>query len=222
MSLNYLRIDSAIINEVAQLEHLATDYYEKLMLWSLSTLQGKEEEVLEHVTQLSQELGANPSKLAKIVTAVAALQWECAKFASKDVQTIREMLLQLGVPLSVAEVFCEVFYSNRRLFLKLKGCLGVSEFSYYNLSWRLDVELAKRNLSVTSDPKYLLRLDLINHAADTAVVNRDDTAQPIKPEYHSVLLQADYANMKLLQSELQRALDEMNNVHCQRISRYIT
>ena len=37
--------------------------------------------------------------------------------------------------------------------------------------------------------------------------------------YH---LQSDYANMKNLQTELQRALDELNGVHAQRLTRYIS
>ena len=47
-------------------------------------------------------------------------------------------------------------------------------------------------------------------------------AQMQMQQYQSVHLQADYAHMKLLQTELQRALDEMSGVHCQRISRYIS
>ena len=38
----------------------------------------------------------------------------------------------------------------------------------------------------------------------------------------SVHLQADYANMKNMQRELQAALDELSGTHCQRLTRYIT
>lgn len=37
--------------------------------------------------------------------------------------------------------------------------------------------------------------------------------------YH---FQTDYANMKNLQSELQRALDDLNGVHAQRLTKYIS
>ena len=37
--------------------------------------------------------------------------------------------------------------------------------------------------------------------------------------YH---LQSDYANLKKIQLELQRAVNDMNSVHSQRFSRYIT
>lgn len=65
-----------------------------------------------------------------------------------------------------------------------------------------------------SDPKYLLRLDLVNNAASD-LHSRGDRNR----SYH---LQADHANMKLLELELQRAVDEANSVHAQRINRYLS
>ena len=47
-----------------------------------------------------------------------------------------------------------------------------------------------------------------------------DTNQGNKiKSYH---LQSDYANLKKIQLELQRAVNDMNSVHSQRFSRYIT
>lgn len=80
-------------------------------------------------------------------------------------------------------------------------------------------------MSMTSEPRYLLRLDLANNAA--APVEKDSTDfsssidnRPEKMRSHH--LQADHANMKLLEQELQRALDEVGGVHCQRIARYLS
>ena len=63
---------------------------------------------------------------------------------------------------------------------------------------------------MNSEPKYLVRLDLVNNAD----VNDDTRTQ----SHH---LEADYANMKMLQTELGKAVDEFQNTHCQRINRYI-
>ena len=115
----------------------------------------------------------------------------------------------------------------------------MSAFSYLNLSWRLEVEvlnrgtlslslfifytccccllqLAKRSMQVVSEPRYLLRLDLANNSAGPAEI----TAGAVKHQSHH--LQADHASMKLLEQELQRAVDEVNSVHCQRINRYMS
>jgi hypothetical protein len=65
---------------------------------------------------------------------------------------------------------------------------------------------------VVTEPKFQLRLDLQSPPAG-------DSGAPQRQSLH---LQADYANMKKLQTELQLAIDELGGVHCQRISRYIT
>jgi hypothetical protein len=71
--------------------------------------------------------------------------------------------------------------------------------------------LSKRSLTVTTEPTYQIRLDLTNDVA----ANADDKLKT----FH---LQTDYANLKLIQNELQRAIDENSGVHSQRISRYIS
>ena len=65
---------------------------------------------------------------------------------------------------------------------------------------------------VITQPKYMLRLDVFD--------SRDGASgNPTKECFH---LQADYANLKRVQTELQRALEELNSPHCQRLARYIS
>lgn len=74
---------------------------------------------------------------------------------------------------------------------------------------------------MTSEPRYLVRLDLVNKAVGPA--GAGESAQGAESLRHrSHHLQADHAAMKLLEQELQRAVDEMSNVHCQRINRYMS
>jgi hypothetical protein len=90
-------------------------------------------------------------------------------------------------------------------------------------------QLARRSIRALNEPRYLLRLDLVDHScsidrdasAPSAGDNRKAAPQQLAMQ-KSHHLQADYATMKMLQNELQKALDEMNSVHCQRISRYIS
>lgn len=58
-----------------------------------------------------------------------------------------------------------------------------------------------------AEPKFQLRLDL--------------QSTPSQSET-SLHLQSDYSNMKRLQMELQRAVDELSGTHAQRLTRYIT
>ncbi len=122
-----------------------------------------------------------------------------------------QILLQVGMNESIVNVFSKGFADGKRRLNRLKGPLGLDTMSYSNLAWRLEVEVAKRSLLVTTEPTFQLRLDLINNATS------DDTKR-----YQSHHLQCDYANLKLLQSELQRAIEEHAGVHSQRISRYIS
>jgi hypothetical protein len=85
-------------------------------------------------------------------------------------------------------------------------------------------QLAKRNMHVMSEPKYLVRLDLVNNAiaADEGSSTSRSAVIASANKYQSYHLQADHAAMKLLEQELQRAVDEVNSVHCQRINRYLS
>lgn len=62
-------------------------------------------------------------------------------------------------------------------------------------------------MSVLTEPKFMLRLDTMKAGHE-------------EPE--SLHLQADYANMKKLQNELQKALKEFETAHCQRLARYMS
>jgi hypothetical protein len=90
-------------------------------------------------------------------------------------------------------------------------------------------QLARRSIRALNEPRYLLRLDLVDHSCsidrDASTVSAGDNKKAAPQQLamqKSHHLQADYATMKMLQNELQKALDEMNSVHCQRISRYIS
>jgi putative glycosyltransferase len=47
-----------------------------------------------------------------------------------------------------------------QMFVELKNRLAISHRKYNNLTWRLDVELARRSMHVMTEPKYMIRLDI--------------------------------------------------------------
>jgi len=94
---------------------------------------------------------------------------------------------------------------------EMKGALAMSKRRYKQLTWRLDVELARRNLTQLTEPKYMIRLDVYDP--------RDGLLE--KPKVESFSLQSDFANLKRVQTELQRALAELAAPHAQRLVRYI-
>lgn len=155
---------------------------------------------------------------------------ECSKFIIKDIATLPEILLQLGMNESIVKTFVQCFKDGRLRLKALKGPLSLDTMSYKDFQWRLDIELSKRSIQSVTEPTYQIRLDLINNTISTAggIIATDDDGDEDKAAklkeggsntYH---LQADYANLKLMQTELQRVIDEYSGVHSQRISRYIS
>ena len=75
------------------------------------------------------------------------------------------------------------------------------------MSWRIDVEIGRRTVTSTTQPTYMVRLDLSSSSSDR--------------ELESINMQASYTSLKVLQRELQQALGELQGVHAQRLTRYI-
>jgi len=226
-------MDTAVLEQLQLLEGLGVEVQIQIVALGIQLLEGRD--VSEELKQLSTTATIAAGKLGKMCSAASSVLWECSKFSPKDQlqNMILDLLIHSGISSGIAPSFSQVFIDNKRRILSLKGSLGVSAFSYQNLSWRLEVELAKRSLQVTSEPRYLLRVDLVNKAvAATAAAEgtgtsvegkeRDARVDNGKEKYRSHHLQADHATMKLLEQELQRAVDEVNSVHCQRISRYMS
>jgi hypothetical protein len=103
------------------------------------------------------------------------------------------------------------------------------------MDWRLDVEIARRNLSNGSvNPKFMLRVDFTNEdhsslssnasalSANSSSLSRLSGAAVASSEIESLHLEADYANMKNIQRELELALQQLNSAHCQRFAKYIS
>lgn len=157
----------------------------------------------------------NPPKDAETVylmaQALGALFWECAKGAPKDPNVINNVLAQTGLSAELVEALSKAFKKNQPKFAVVKNALSVSKRRYVDLAWRLDMELARRTMTVMTDPKYLLRLDVNEPVANSSVY-----------ELKSYHLQADYANLKRMQTELQRAVDDLNGTHSSRMMRYIS
>jgi hypothetical protein len=154
-----------------------------------------------------------------------------------------DILLQTGLSTHIVDVFMATFHAHKATIASLKQSFSANKASYHDLAWRLDVELGRRNMHVLAEPVYMVRLDLkpakgttnstnsTNNSTNNSTSASHQPADPTDPAntpqqaptgVHSYHLQADYANMKKLQDELQRAVDSLNSAHCQRLSRYIS
>ena len=62
-------------------------------------------------------------------------------------------------------------------------------------------------MASTIQPSYLMRMDFSSDKSDNGI--------------EAIHMQASYANLKNLQRELQQALNDLQGVHAQRLTRYI-
>lgn len=218
MSRQLLLMDPAIIEQCNLASGVPLSEHGKLVSFGIDLLEGKD--ISSQLIELAQALGiSNVKKLSALVTSFSALTWECAKStnninnSSRDTTALATILVQLGMEEALVASFCKEFNSARRRLNILKSNLSLSVLSYKDLAWRLDIELSKRALLVTTEPTYQLRLDLASN-------DRADVAEG-EEKTVSYNLQCDYANLKNIQSELQKAIDAYSGVHSQRITRYI-
>mmetsp|Transcript_15412 Transcript_15412/g.23245 ORF Transcript_15412/g.23245 Transcript_15412/m.23245 type:complete len:212 (-) Transcript_15412:103-738(-) len=206
----YITLDDSLIEQVQQISLIPSEVHEEFLRMSVALIQGAE--VTDEIQNLAGTIGVKQDNLTSLLHSAGAILWEFIKGSPSDPSIVSATLRQVGVPSELADKFSTCYRNNKRSLGALKSVLDISHPRFTNLSWRVDMELARRNLSVTTTPKFQLRLDL------QLPTGSETESRSIE----SMHLQSDYANMKRLQKELQLAVDELGSTHCQRITRYIT
>ena len=211
MTGKYITFEPELVEQVASLRECPMEMYLSVFNLSVTTLEGGLDR--DRVQQVAHTAKFDPTTLVKVVQAASILLWEVTKGLppKDDCAGVASALRGMGWSSSLAKAFCDSYLEHRLRLNKLKGSLAISKRRYKDFVWRLDVELARRNMSVITQPKFLVRLDVYDAREGTSG----------KGEEESLHLQADYANLKHMQQELQRAMDELNSKHGSRITRYI-
>ena len=202
--------------------------YSQVMAMGISILTSNEDaSSLSTVhEQLALTTNVDVDTLMTITDSLATLFWEFSKCPPRVINMGQEILLQTGLSSDIVIAFMSTFRGNETTIAQLKRSLSVNQDSFHDLAWRLDVEVARRNMHVMATPVYMLRLDLNPSRDHQHHISTTETTEVNPPSVSSSLvslhLQADYANMKQMQTELQRAVDSLQSAHCQRLSRYIS
>jgi hypothetical protein len=160
---------------------------------------------------------------------------QAAKKLKVPAETVEEGLSALGflmleaarVGLSTADMMVEALTINELGFddaakgavashysqnvKQLRDIIATTKLTtphYKDLEWRLDVQVASRSVRQQVKPTYLLKLH--THAKGSPVEDTEPT-----------VMEADYASLKHITTELQAALQEANSLHQRRLARYI-
>ena len=207
----YITLDPSVVSVLKLLGkgNVAPEFYGELLEYGIRSLENGVEK--EDLMALAEKDGGDTSSVTKVVQASSILYWELTKGAPKELAVISEAFQDMGINNGITEAFLQQYNENRLRLNNLKGALSVSVRRYKDLEWRLEMELARRDMTVMTQPKYLLRLDLFNQTDNAS-------GKATEESFH---LQVDHANLKYLHSELERALGELSSTHGQRMSRYI-
>ena len=110
---------------------------------------------------------------------------------------------------------------------------------YYDISWRLDIEIARRNVRNMYLPTYIFKIDTISNEINNFVSqnskiadrsdildhNQNDGSDAIsvrnrKRNLESINVQCDYINLKNMEIEIQKALNSLKIVNSQTVVNY--
>ena len=206
-------MDAALIATVSKLHDLNVDEYALMMTAGMARI----------TSSSSQQPAPEDDIEAAIVEALATLFWEVSKIPPRVSQASRaDLLRQAGLSAAVVDAFMIALRSNSDALLELKRSFAPHKPSYKDLAWRLDVEVARRNAHVLVEPVYMLRLDLTQPRLTPSPDGRSVSNSDGPTATTSLHLQADHANLRRLQDELQKASDALHSAHCQRLTRYIS
>jgi len=171
-------LDSEVLNFIISTK--GADKLKELAYLGVFLLQSEYESLEEKINNISTSLEIEENKVFEIAQGtyiiiiiinmltiiyyiyigIATLFWECSKASSKNSNLIREALTNANLSSELVETFSLVYKEHKRKFVELKNRLAISHRKYNNLTWRLDVELARRSMHVMTEPKYMIRLDI--------------------------------------------------------------
>lgn len=110
---------------------------------------------------------------------------------------------------------------------------------YYDISWRLDMEIARRNVRNMYLPTYIFKIDTISNeknnfvSQNSKIADRSDlldhsqndsfelnSVRNRKRNLESINVQCDYINLKNMEIEIQKALNSLKIVNSQTVVNY--
>lgn len=152
----------------------------------------------------AESLGVEVSVVSAAIVGLAQVLLECAK-KNLSVSDFAVTVGDLKFSEDQLKSLSLIYQDNIK---KIRSDLGTYDMKvehYLNVDWRLDIQLGSRCLRNHVKPTFVLQLET------TTADNKSKIAG----------LECDYANMKHMVDELEKALAEAGNSHCRRIVTYV-
>eukprot|EP01125_Pyxidicula_operculata_P001828 TRINITY_DN11689_c0_g1_i1.p1 TRINITY_DN11689_c0_g1~~TRINITY_DN11689_c0_g1_i1.p1 ORF type:complete len:202 (+),score=39.33 TRINITY_DN11689_c0_g1_i1:26-631(+) len=151
-----------------------------------------------------KKLGIKPTVVESGINALCFLYTEATKLQLRE-QDFNDSIVVLGFSEEHNAVLKETYVNNKA---ELRTNLARHEVDlphFEALNWRLDVELASRTSRKKLNPVFIFQIE----TTDSNGVKQIKT------------LQADFANLKHLTSEMESALDTVKQVYARRVARNV-
>jgi len=128
--------------------------------------------------------------------------------------------VKINLNQTVIKSLAEYYINNVREIRKILSDLSMGLPHYKNLDWRIDVQLASRSLRHDATPSFLLELQTCGpNIILTSNEGKEIQKQKETTQIHC--LQSDYANLKHICSELEKALEQSKSVYARRLLRHV-
>eukprot|EP01041_Mallomonas_annulata_P005203 gene5203-10413_t len=202
-----------IIEEIkAILAGVKFSHHEIFLNLSISALEGTINR--QAVVDVAHSTNNDMVFCESLVQSYANLFWEAIKGCSSSTpMNISDKIRAAQLDEDFLPLFVQCFQRNYQKLAILKASVAAGKClpHYSDFAWRLDIELGRRHVAHLIRPVFQIRLDISQRVDnDSSEVNITSTH-----------LQSDFSNMKRLLTELEKAVDEMEGVHCQRLMHYI-
>ena len=199
-----LSFDAKTKDDLTICKTIKADFFAQFCKIALDFLKGGANQKM--LKGAGQKLKVKPEDVEVAVGSIARILMD----GTKKALTENDLLFSIG-DLGLSSECCQVlskFYGEKKdeiiSVLEKSKSSAIPEF--VSLNWRLEVEVARRTRHNEAKPSFLIELG----------TKRDHITGTEK-----TLLEADYANMKHVQNELENALQELKSTHALRVARYL-
>jgi len=149
-----------------------------------------------------EKLGIAPDVVEHGVEGLSNLFTEAARHVLNEIDFVDSLMI-MSFPSELNAGLKDFYLQNRTEIRSILNELAFVLPHYYDLDWRLDVQLSSRAVRNQATPVYLLNL------------------QTKTPETQSELLQTDFNSLRYITKELEAALSESKSSHSRRIMRNV-
>ncbi|GMH82884.1 hypothetical protein TrST_g8983 [Triparma strigata] len=151
------------------------------------------------IKKLAREINIPQKEVMAMVLALSKIFAESSKRQHNE-HFFRKAISPYALPDPVADAVTGVYLKNQKLIFENTPSKNSSTREYTDLSWRMDVEIARRSVQNMAEPNWKF--------------NVSTSKEPIE-------FQCDAAMLDKLKGELELALREEKDTHSQRFQRYM-